>query len=98
MRHAAPVELSARKAALKGLAARSDRRGLTQLAGHAALLAATGALVLSTRGTWLLAPALLAHGIAYIHHQLRVTKPRRCLVSAAEGHVRRMLARLLQQP
>ncbi|MGE5767095.1 MAG: fatty acid desaturase [Bacteroidota bacterium] len=69
MRHAASAELSAAdlsadRAVLKGLAARSDRRGLTQLAGHAALLAATGALVLASRETWLLAPALLAHGVA----------------------------------
>lgn len=70
MRHAAPAEvsadLSAQRVALKGLAARSDRRGLVQLAGHAALLAATGALVWIGRGSWLVAPAVLAHGIALV--------------------------------
>ena len=57
---------AARKAALRGLAARSDGKGLARLAGHLALLAATGAAVLWSRGGWGLAPALVAHGIALV--------------------------------
>jgi fatty acid desaturase len=60
---AAPAGPAARKAALRALAARSDRKGLVRLAGHLALLAATGALVIWTRGGWALAPALLVHGV-----------------------------------
>jgi fatty acid desaturase len=59
-RQNSPAETAARKAALRALAAPSDRRGLAQLAGHLLLLAATGALVLWSRGSWGLAPALLA--------------------------------------
>jgi fatty acid desaturase len=59
------------QAALKALAARSDGKGLVQLAGHLALLAATGALVLWSRGSWAgaywaVAPALLAHGMVLV--------------------------------
>lgn len=61
-----PADPAARKAALRGLAARSDVRGLARLAGHLALLAATGAVVLWSRGSWVLAPALVAHGIALV--------------------------------
>lgn len=50
--------------ALRALTARSDRHGLRQLAGHLALLAATGALVAWCRGSWVVAPAVVAHGIA----------------------------------
>ena len=62
----APAGPAARKAELRALAARSDRKGLVRLAGHLALLAATGALVIWSRGGWALAPALLAHGIVLI--------------------------------
>lgn len=48
--------------ALKELSRRSDRKGLSQLAAHLAVLAVTGALVLAADG-WLLAPALLCHGL-----------------------------------
>ncbi|MFO1160032.1 MAG: fatty acid desaturase [Reyranellaceae bacterium] len=48
---------------LKRLSARSDARGLMQTAAHLALLIAGGALVLATKGTWWLAPALLLQGI-----------------------------------
>ncbi|MDB5371426.1 MAG: Fatty acid desaturase [Belnapia sp.] len=44
------------------LAARSDRRGLVQLAIHLALLLGTGTLVALTEGWWL-APAVVALGI-----------------------------------
>ena len=48
------------------LAARSDRKGLVQLACHCGLLLATGALVWSARsGPWLL-PAILFHGIILV--------------------------------
>ena len=45
------------------LAARSDARGLVQLACHLGVLCATGALVWSARSTWWLLPAMLLHGI-----------------------------------
>lgn len=57
---------AARKAALRALARRSDGRGLAQLAGHLVLLAVTGAFVLWSRGSWVVAPALVAHGIVLI--------------------------------
>lgn len=66
MQQAARGDLSIRKAALKALAARSDRRGLIQITGHAALLLVTGALMLSSRSSWLALPAILAHGIALV--------------------------------
>jgi fatty acid desaturase len=49
--------------ALRALAARSDRRGLAQLAGHSGALLASGVLVAQTSGSLWLAPALLLHGI-----------------------------------
>ena len=61
-----PAEPTARKAMLRTLAARSDRKGLMRLTGHLALLAATGALVIWSRGGWAVAPALLAHGIVLV--------------------------------
>ncbi|MGF1628327.1 MAG: fatty acid desaturase [Kiloniellaceae bacterium] len=64
--HSSYSETAARKAALRALAARSDRRGLAQLAGHLLVLAATGALVLWSRNSWGLAPALLAHALALV--------------------------------
>lgn len=49
---------------LRALSAkRSDTAGLRQLSLHAALLAATAATVLASRGTPWLVPAALAHGI-----------------------------------
>ncbi|MPZ12584.1 MAG: fatty acid desaturase [Kiloniellaceae bacterium] len=58
---------TSRKAELRALAARSDRRGLVQLAGHLLLLAASGAVVLGSLDSWaLLAPPLLAHGIVLV--------------------------------
>ncbi len=48
------------------LAGRSSARGIAQLAGHLALLGATGAgIYLAEGGTWLLA-AMLAHGIVQV--------------------------------
>ena len=49
--------------ALRALAARSDRRGLVQLAGHTGALLGSGALVAQAAGSLWLAPALLLHGI-----------------------------------
>ncbi|MGH8733478.1 MAG: fatty acid desaturase, partial [Burkholderiales bacterium] len=48
---------------LKRLYARSDRHGLVQTAGHLALLVAGGWLVLLTRDTWWVVPALLVQGL-----------------------------------
>jgi fatty acid desaturase len=48
------------------LAARSDRKGLVQLAGHLSALFATGALVWSARNTPWLWPAMLLHGIILV--------------------------------
>ena len=49
--------------ALRALAARSDRRGLAQLAGHIGALLASGLLVAQAWGSLWLAPAMLLHGI-----------------------------------
>ena len=48
---------------LKRLSARSDVHGLVQTAAHVALLIAGGTLVLATKGSWWVVPALLAQGI-----------------------------------
>jgi fatty acid desaturase len=48
---------------LRRLSTRSDRHGLAQTAAHVGLLIAGGWLVLATRGTWWLVPALLVQGI-----------------------------------
>ena len=52
--------------ALLGLAARSDRRGIGQLALHLTALLATGAALALARGSLWLAPALLAHGLVLV--------------------------------
>ena len=52
---------------LAALAERSDRAGLSRLAGHAATLVATGALVVLTAGRpLLLVPALALHGAVLV--------------------------------
>ena len=48
---------------LKRLYARDDAKGLVQTAAHLALLVLGGWLVLETRGTWWVLPALLLQGI-----------------------------------
>jgi len=48
---------------LKRLYTKSDRHGLAQTALHLGLLIAGGGLVLASRGTWWVAPALLLQGI-----------------------------------
>lgn len=48
---------------LKRLYVRDDRPGLVQTAAHLVLLVAGGWLVLETRGTWWVLPALLLQGI-----------------------------------
>ena len=52
--------------ALLRLTARSDLKGLVQLACHLGALLATGALVWSARGTPWLPPAMLLHGILLV--------------------------------
>ena len=52
--------------ALLRLAARSDRRGLAQLALHLSALLATGSAVALARGSLWLAPALLLHGLVLV--------------------------------
>lgn len=54
------------QAALKALSKPSDVSGLTQLAGHGAVLAATGWLVAQATGTLWLVPAWVAHGIVLV--------------------------------
>ena len=54
-------------AELKALSEPSDAAGLRHLAGHAALLLGSGALIWLSRGSvWLLVPAMLLHGILLI--------------------------------
>lgn len=48
---------------LKRLYVRDDSRGLAQTAAHVGLLGLGGWLVLETRGTWWVLPALLAQGL-----------------------------------
>ena len=60
------AERTAQQAALRSLAARSDRKGRVQLAGHLGLLAATGTLVLWSRGSWGMLPALFIQGIVLV--------------------------------
>lgn len=51
---------------LAALNARSDGRGLLQLGGHGAVLAATGLLLARTWGSWLALPATFLHGAVLI--------------------------------
>lgn len=51
---------------LLALAARSDAKGLAQLACHLGAVVATGALVWSARGTGWLLPAMLLHGVILV--------------------------------
>lgn len=53
-------------ATLRRLSERSDKLGLTQLAGHVALLLATGLLVYHAHGTIWLLPAMILHGVVLI--------------------------------
>ncbi len=54
------------KAQMKALSARSDQKGLAQLAGHLLLLAVTSSLVWLSYGSWLLLPAMVAQGIVLV--------------------------------
>jgi fatty acid desaturase len=47
---------------LKALSVRSDRRGTLRLAGHLGALGVTGTLVMLTRGTGWIVPAIVVHG------------------------------------
>ncbi len=51
---------------LSGLTRRSDARGLVQLAGHLAALAATGIVLTAALGTGWLAPAMVLHGVVLV--------------------------------
>lgn len=57
-----PIDL----ATLKAISARSDRRGLAQLALHGAALLACGLLVLAARGSWWVWPAMALLGLCEI--------------------------------
>lgn len=54
------------KAELKRLSARSDAAGLAHLAGHVALLVASGSLIYLTTGTLWIWLAMFLHGVALI--------------------------------
>jgi fatty acid desaturase len=54
------------KAELKRLSTRSDAAGLIHLAGHVALLFATGMLIYLSAGTLWIWPAMFVHGVALI--------------------------------
>ena len=51
------------RSAMRALAARSDRRGLAQLAGHLGALLVSGMLVAQALGSPWLLPAMLLHGV-----------------------------------
>jgi fatty acid desaturase len=54
------------KPALKALSERSNRRGLTRLAGHLAALLGSGILLAGAWGSALLLPALALHGVVLV--------------------------------
>jgi fatty acid desaturase len=54
------------KAELKELSRRADAPGLLQLAAHVSILGATGAAIANGVGTWLVWPAMMAHGVALV--------------------------------
>lgn len=54
------------KTELKRLSVRRNAPGLVQLAAHGSILAATGAAVANGAGTFLVWPAMLAHGVVLI--------------------------------
>lgn len=55
------------KATIKGgTSRRCDAAGARRLAGHLALLAMSGAIVVAMRGGWAMGPAMLAHGIVLV--------------------------------
>lgn len=60
-----PVDVATGPAGLRALQERSDARGLRHLAGHGAILLASGYLLSLAQGWWLL-PAALLHGIALV--------------------------------
>jgi len=62
----AASEGAGERRALICLGARSDGKGLLQLAPHLGALAATGILVWSARGSFWLLPAMVAHGILLV--------------------------------
>jgi fatty acid desaturase len=64
--YATTAASAAERRALLELAARSDRRGLAQLALHLAALLATGTALALARGSPWLAPALLLHGLVLV--------------------------------
>lgn len=51
---------------VRDLSARSDAKGLARLVVHLSMLAATGALVWLSLGTWWLLPAMAVHGIVLV--------------------------------
>jgi fatty acid desaturase len=79
-------------ATLRALAVRSDAKGLAQWLAHLALLAATGALVWQTRGTWWIVPAIVLHGFVLdflfcaLHEATHFTPFRSRWLNHALGH------------
>lgn len=63
---ATPVDKVALNAMLRPLLARSDRPGLAHLAGHLAMLIATGWLIALANGSWWLWPAMFLHGAVLV--------------------------------
>src|SRR5471032_3152590 len=86
----APFRLRAEE--LKSLSVRSDTHGLARLSGHLGALFLTGALVLATRGSWWVVPALILHGYVLIflfcalHEATHYTPFRTRAFSWALGH------------
>jgi fatty acid desaturase len=88
---------------LRDWSRRADAPGLRHAAGHLALLVATGALVWAVRGTWLIWPAMLVHGVvlvflfAPLHECIHRTAFRSRVLNEAFGFVAGLLLLLPQE-
>ncbi len=88
---------------LRNWSRRADAPGLRHAAGHLALLALTGMLVWGTRGTLLLWPAMLIHGVvlvflfAPLHECIHRTAFKRRALNDAFGFVAGLLLLLPQE-
>lgn len=89
--HAKAVRAEDLRAA-RALSRRSDGKGFARLAGHLALIAATGLAIWAVRDTWLVWPAMAAHGVALaflfcaLHETVHRTAFKRLWLNDAVAH------------